>query len=54
MLLEIILNSNLVLFEILKKKKRKKRKVIWRKVWLKGREEKRAYSNVSSDRHRFN
>ena len=54
MLLVIILNSNLVLFEVLRKKKRKNRKVIWRKDWLKGREEKRAYSNVSSDRHRFN
>ena len=49
--LEIILNSILVLSEIMKKK-RKKRRTIWTKDWLKRREEKGAY-NVISDCHRI-
>ena len=53
MLVELILNSILVLFEIMRKTKRQKRRVIWIKDWLKQREEKGAYNNIISDRHRF-
>lgn len=52
-LLEIKLNkSTLVLSEIIKIKKRKKRKAIWIKAQLKRRDKNGAY-NVISDRHRF-
>ena len=45
-LLEIILNSTLVLTEIMNKKKRKKRRAVWVKDWLKRREQKGAYNNI--------
>ena len=47
-LLEIILNSTLVLTEIMKKKSEKKR-VIWVKDWLKRREEKGVCKNIISE-----
>ena len=49
----MILNCILILTEIIKNKKRKKRKAMWLKDWLKRREEKGAYNNVISDRHCF-
>ena len=49
---EIILNSTLVLSEVMKKNKRKKRRAIWTKDWLKRRDEKGAYYNIC-DCHRF-
>ena len=48
-LLEIILNSTLVLTEIMNKKKRKKRRAVWVKDWLKRREQKGAYNNIISE-----
>ena len=52
-LLEIIWNSTFVISEIMKNKKRKKKRAIWIKDWLKRREEKGTYKNIISDRHRF-
>ena len=49
---EIILNSTLVLSEVMKKNKRKKRRAIWIKDWLKRRDEKGAYNNTCNC-HRF-
>ena len=51
-MVEIILNSTLILYENIKSKKRKKR-AIWAKDWLKRREDEGAYNHVISDRHRF-
>ena len=48
-LLELILNSTLVLTEIMKKKKRTKRKAIWVKEWLKRREQNDACNNTTSE-----
>ena len=52
-LLETRLTSTLVLSEIVKKKKRKKRWAIWIKDWLKRRKEQVAYNNIVSDCHHF-
>ena len=52
-LLEIIWNSTFVISEIMKNKKRKKKRAIWIKDWLKRREEKGTYKIIISDRHRF-
>ena len=48
-LLEIVLNSTLVLTEIMKKKNSKMNRVIWVKDWLKLREEKGACNNIISE-----
>ena len=48
-LLEIVLNSTLVLTEIMKKKNSKMNRVIWVKDWLKRREEKGACNNIISE-----
>ena len=48
---EIILNSTLVLSEVMKKNKRKKRRAIWIKDWLKRRDEKGAYNNTCDCHH---
>ena len=53
MLLEIILNSTLILSEIMKKKNRKKRRAIQIKDQLKRREQNRAYNNIITDCHHF-
>ena len=50
--LEKTLNSTLVLSEVMKNNKRKKRRAIWIKDWLKQRDEKGAYNNIC-DCHRF-
>ena len=52
-LLEIIWNSTFVISEIMKNKKRKKKRAIWIKDWLKRREEKGTYKIIISDRHPF-
>ena len=53
LLVELTLNSTLVLSEIMKKKKRNERRRIWINNCLKRREKKEAYNNIISDRHRF-
>lgn len=47
LLLEIILNSIFAFTETMNKKKRKKRRAIWVKDWLKRRQEKGAYKLVN-------
>lgn len=47
LLLEIILNSIFTFTETMNKKKRKKRRAIWVKDWLKRRQEKGAYKLVN-------
>ena len=51
LLLEIILNSIFAFTETMNKKKRKKRRAIWVKDWLKRRQEKGAYNNIISKLH---
>ena len=51
LLLEIILNSIFTFTETMNKKKRKKRRAIWVKDWLKRRQEKGAYNNIISELH---
>ena len=53
LLVELTLNSTLVLSEIMKKKKRNERRGIWINNCLKRREKKEVYNNIISDRHRF-
>ena len=51
LLLEIILNSIFTFTETMNKKKRKKRRAIWVKDWVKRRQEKGAYNNIISELH---
>ena len=49
LLLEVILNSIFAFTETMNKKKRKKRRAIWVKYWLKRRQENGAYNHIISE-----